>query len=103
MNNYNRNLSKTKNDIKEYLTKLLNNTNNDTVYTIRGSQYIKEKQFTSSLYIYAVYKNINNNNYYWYVYKDTADTFSDFPQISYNTYESLIENITEYYYKLWKL
>jgi len=91
----------TKEDIKGYLTSWLQDTNDNKTYTLKGVQYIIEKSFRRAFFIHGVFKNIDTNRYYWYVFEDTADTFSDFPQVSYVTYESLIENVTEYYYKLW--
>ena len=103
MYDFYRNPPTTKEDITEYLTTWLQDTNDSRTYTLKGVQYIIEKSFRRAFYIHGVFKNIDNNRYYWYVFEDTADTFSDFPQDSYVSYESLIENVTEYYYELWGL
>jgi hypothetical protein len=94
---------KTREDIREYLTSWLQNTNDNKTYTLKGVTYIIEKSFRRAFNIHSVFKNTDTNRYHWYVFEDTADTFSDFPQESYDTYESLIENVIEYYYKLWRL
>jgi hypothetical protein len=93
---------KTREDIYNYIISWLENTNDFTVYEINNQRYVNEKMFRRAFCIHSVFKNLDTNEYIWYVTPDTnIGTFNDFPQVKYETYESLIENVVNDYYILW--
>jgi hypothetical protein len=93
---------KTREDIYNYITSWLQDTNDQTIYKINYQNYMNEKSFRRAFYIHSVFKNLDTNEYVWYVTPDTnVGTFNDFPQVKYETYNSLIENIVNDYYISW--
>jgi hypothetical protein len=104
MSNFYENPPQTRDDIKEYLTTWLQDTNDSTIYTINNQKYMNEKSFRRAFYIHSIFRNIDTNEYVWYVIPgEDMGNFSDFPERRYADYESLIEHVVNDYYKEWIL
>ena len=105
MYDFNTTIPKSREDLKDWLTKCLRPTNDEKEYTIKNEKYMNELGFKRAFYIHSVFRNVTTNEYKWYVVPDTCfvDDFEKFPKKRYSSYESLIDGVVEYYYKLWQL
>jgi hypothetical protein len=104
MYDFNTSLPKSREDLKEWLIKCLRPSNDEKEYTIKDEIYMNEFSFRKSSFIHSVFRNVKTKEYVWYVIPDICvDDFEHFPKKRYASYESLIDSVVEYYYKLSKL
>lgn len=104
MYDFNTSLPKSREDLKEWLTKCLRPSNDEKEYIIKDEIYMNEFSFRKSSFIHSIFKNVRTNEYVWYVIPDICvDDFESFPKKRYASYEGLIDSVVDYYYKLSKL
>lgn len=93
--------AKTKEDIYAYLTSWLKKTDDETPLVVNGEEFVQEWGFRRAFHIHAVLRSKSTNEYVWWVFE--FFDLSTFPTKRYPTFESLLENVTNDYYILWKL
>lgn len=92
---------KTKEDIRNYLTSWLKPIEGMTPLVIKNETFVQELGFRRAFHTHCVFRNISTNEYVWWVFE--LFDIELFPTTRYPTYESLLENLINYYYIAWKL
>lgn len=103
MSDFYKNLPKTKDDIKNYLSSWLQPIDNGTPHIYEGCEWKHKYGFKRAFHIHGVYVNEKTNEHIFNVdeneWKDNTEPnfgiWSDF--------DSMIIGVSELYYKLWKL
>ena len=96
-----KNPPKTKQDIRNYLTSWLQDTNDVSTLLIQGEIFIQEKGFRRGFHQHSVFRSLLTNQYVWWVYEDFD--LEMFPQNRFSTYESMLEHVINNYFVMWKL
>ena len=101
MTDFYENPPKTKQDIQNYLTSWLEKVNDTSPLVIQGETFIQELGFRRAFHYHCVFRSLSTNKYVWWVFEDI--NLEKFPKQRFDTYESLLENVINDYYILWKL
>ena len=100
--NFSKNPPTTSEEIREYITSWLKPIPDDyPLYT--HSEYGTFKQlsgFRRAFHNHCVFQNVDTKKYVW-VTNEMALLESDFPTITHNTYENMMNYICNVYYKSW--
>ena len=99
---------KTRIDLHEYLTswlkKLTPEEKETSIVEVNGEKFIQELGFRRAFYMHCVFRNMNTNEYVWWIFGDDDESYLDtFPTIRFPTYDSMLEQTINDYYKLWGL
>ncbi len=102
-----RNPPKTKEDLRKWLTCSLKNISADQQlpFEVEGETFVQEKGFRRAFHKHCVIRSLVTNEYLWWVFEpvDLQVDWSTFPKKRYATYESLLQNVIDDYYVLWKM
>ena len=101
MTDFYENPPKTKQDIRNYLISWLEKINDTSPLVIQGEAFIQEWGFRRAFHHHCVFRSILTNEYVWWVFEEFI--LEEFPKKRFATYESLLENVIDEYYILWKL
>lgn len=98
---------KTKEDLRKWLTCSLKNISADQQlpFEVEEETFVQEKGFRRAFHQHCVIRSLLTNEYLWWVFEpvDLHVDWSTFPKKRYATYESLLQNVIDDYYVLWKM
>ncbi len=90
-------------DLRDWLTSWLQKPTPEPVPLLEynGEQFVQHLGFRRAFHMHCVFRSLSTNEYLWWVFEE--QDFKTFPIKRYPTYESLLEDIINEYYKSWKL
>ena len=97
---------KTRTDLREWLTTWLVKKPDQSIFQVNNEKFIEELGFVRAFYIHSLLRNINTNEYVWWVYDkdlDKNNQLKTFPKTRYSNYEELLNEVIEAYYTQWRL
>ena len=94
---------KTKQEIREWLKSWLQETGAESpIVEKTGERFIQTHGFSRAFYLHTVFRNIDTNEFVWWVYsKDDNFSMDSFPEERYNSFDDMLTAITNDYYILW--
>lgn len=103
MTDFYKNPPRTKEDIRNYLTSWLQKVDNKDKFSVivQGELFVLEWEFRRATHSHGVFRSLSTNKYVWWVFETI--NLDKFPKQRFDTYESLLENVINDYYILWKL
>ena len=97
---------KTKKDLREWLTTWLEKNSEQHIFEVNNEKFIEEFGFVRAFFIHSVLRNISTNEYVWWIYDkdlDKNNQLKTFPKQRFSSYEELLNQVIEGYYKQWRL
>ncbi len=96
MYNFYENPPRTKEEIREYLTSLLQPVIEDDCITIDNETFIQEQGFRRAFQCHCIFRSLLTNKYVWWVFEE-QDT-KIFPKERFSSYDELLEHVINEYY-----
>lgn len=105
MYDFYKNPPNTKGELREWLSSWLVDTSNENIIIdVNNNKFIQEKGFRRAFHQHGVFRNLETNDYVWWVVpSDENIDFNSFPSTRYSSYDDLLENVINDYYKNWNL
>jgi len=92
----------TKAQIKEWLTSWLQKpVPEPSTFEVNGETFIQELGFVRAFYMHCVFRNVNTNEYVWWVSPKDDINYNNFPTKRFPSYESMLEQVINDYHALW--
>lgn len=101
MYDFYKNPPKTREDIRGYLTSWLEKVPAAETIVAQGDTFVQELGFRRGFYNHCVYRSLSTGQYVWWVFEEPD--LETFPTKRFPSYEALLEDVVEFYLKLWKL
>lgn len=93
----------TKEDLREWLTSWLEKPAPEPIPLVEHNdeKFIQELGFRRGFYMHCVFRSLSTNEYIWWVFEEKD--LNTFPKKRYSSYDALLQDVIDGYYKSWNL